>query len=537
MKSRFFPVGVSLLLYGVLCLSLLASALALTGGAVGYPLDDTFIHMAMARHFAQDGRWSIDLRPFTSVTSSPLWTLLLSGAFRLVGALDWVPLALNLLIGVGALIYAAGLLDTRMSRLPQVVLLALLLLFTPLPVLALTGMEHTLHAVLSAALLFTGARFVAERKPATWLRWSFLALCALLPVTRYEGLFLLLPILLALAFQRRWIDALSSVAAGASLMSLYGWISIANGWDFLPNPVLVKGQVDLGTILGMVRFLNHGINSLLITPALFGLILAVLLAYIIAEMRTVLASAQRWRVLIFTGMFALHLQSAHVGWFFRYESYLIFCGMLVLADLSASLLQSMQSSSRANITMKRARFSPPVVAGLALAVLLLLPLASRSGNALSTYPLAVRNIHEQQVQMGRFLGQFYNGQSVAASDIGAITYLADVRLLDLIGLASRDVAHLRAKNQWSSREVRQLVETHQPVLVMTYDLWFEEVIPAEWIAVGRWQIQNNVIAGQDTVTFYVVDPAKQSQLAANLKAFSSSLPPSVIQSGLYLNGP
>ncbi len=537
MKNRHFPLWVILLLYGLLCLSLLAQALALTGGALGYPVDDTFIHMAMARHFAQDGRWSVDLSPFTSTTSSPLWTLLLGAAFRLLGVRDGIPLALNLLTGIVALVYAAALLRQRASRLAQVFLLVLLLLFTPLPVLALTGMEHTLHALFSAALLFAGAGFIVERRPATRLRWGFLALCALLPVTRYEGLFLLLPILLALAFQRRWGDALSSAAAGASLVVLYGCISIANGWDFLPNSVLLKGQEGLWTTLGMARFLSQGIYNLLDTPALFGLILAVLLAYTLAETRGVLNSAQRWRVLLFVVMFAVHLQLARVGWFFRYESYLIFCGVLVLADVAASLLQSLQSSPAVNPPAKRVVFSPPLAAGLALALLLLLPLAYRGGNALSAYPLAVGNIHEQQVQMGRFLRQFYNGQRVAANDIGAIAYLADVHLLDFAGLASRDVAQLRGNNQWSSHEVRQLVYTHQPALVMIYDLWFEQVIPAEWHMVGKWQIQNNVVCGSDTVTFYAVGTAQQAQLAANLKAFSPSLPPRVIQSGAYLDAP
>ncbi|MEN4011734.1 MAG: hypothetical protein AB1453_10930 [Chloroflexota bacterium] len=537
MKNRFLPLWVSLLLYALLCLSLLAQAQALTGGALIYPVDDSYIHMAMARHFAQDGRWSVDLSPFTSTTSSPLWTLLLGSLFGLLGTQDWIPLALNLLIGAAALVFAAALLRQRASPLAQVFLLVLLLLFTPLPVLALTGMEHTLHALLSAALLFGGAGLVVERRPPARLRWGFLALCALLPVTRYEGLFLLLPILLGLAFQRRWGDALAGAVAGASLMSIYGGISLANGWDFLPNSVLLKGQEGLWTTLGMVRFLSQGIYNMLDTPALFGLILAVLLTYLLAEMRSALNGAQRWRVLFFAVMFALHLQLARVGWFFRYESYLVFCGVLVLADLAASLLQPLQSNPAINSPANKLKFTPPLAAGLALALLVLLPLAYRGGNALSAYPQGVANIHEQQVQMGRFVRQFYAGQTVAANDIGAIAYLADVRFLDFFGLASRDVAQLRGSQQWSSREVSQLVETHQPALVLIYDLWFTEVIPPEWIKVGEWQIQNNVVCGSDTVSFYGINPAQAAQAAANLKAFAASLPLAVIQSGAYLDAP
>jgi len=38
------------------------------------------------------------------------------------------------------------------------------------------------------------------------------------------------------------------------------------------------------------------------------------------------------------------------------------------------------------------------------------------------------------------------------------------------------------------------------------------------------------------VTFFAVDPAAADSLAANLRAFSASLPPGVIESGVYVDG-
>src|SRR6185436_5620763 len=71
-------------------------------------------------------------------------------------------------------------------------------------------------------------------------------------------------------------------------------------------------------------------------------------------------------------------------------------------------------------------------------------------------PGAVANIYEQQIQMGRFLARFYPGQGVAANDIGAICFLADLRVLDLWGLASRDVAEAKLTGTYSTARIGEL---------------------------------------------------------------------------------
>ena len=66
-----------------------------------------------------------------------------------------------------------------------------------------------------------------------------------------------------------------------------------------------------------------------------------------------------------------------------------------------------------------------------------------------------------------------------------------------------------------------------------YDSWFQ--IPAEWIKVGEWQIRDNVVCGDDTVSFYAVDPAATPGLIENLRAFASRLPADVIQREITAN--
>ena len=51
--------------------------------------------------------------------------------------------------------------------------------------------------------------------------------------------------------------------------------------------------------------------------------------------------------------------------------------------------------------------------------------------SLGNIPQASKNIYEQQYQMGLFLETFYSSEKVAANDIGAIHFLADIQCLDL----------------------------------------------------------------------------------------------------------
>src|SRR5712675_82827 len=60
-----------------------------------YALDDTYIHMSIARNFARYGVWGVTRYEFSSSSSSLLWTLLLS-AIYLVTTSTWVPLILDL---------------------------------------------------------------------------------------------------------------------------------------------------------------------------------------------------------------------------------------------------------------------------------------------------------------------------------------------------------------------------------------------------------------------------------------------------------
>src|ERR1700748_216258 len=64
-----------------------------SGGTFMYPLDDTFIHMTVAKTLALHGTWGIAPGEFESASSSVGYTLLLAGLFRVFSVHAYIPFA------------------------------------------------------------------------------------------------------------------------------------------------------------------------------------------------------------------------------------------------------------------------------------------------------------------------------------------------------------------------------------------------------------------------------------------------------------
>src|SRR5438132_223114 len=65
-----------------LCLWLVSRASSLAGGAFTYPLDDAYIHLAVAKNLAAHGVWGVTQHGFTFANSSLAWPLLLAALAR-----------------------------------------------------------------------------------------------------------------------------------------------------------------------------------------------------------------------------------------------------------------------------------------------------------------------------------------------------------------------------------------------------------------------------------------------------------------------
>lgn len=522
-------------LLAVVLAVVLAVSLSLTQGHLGYALDDAYIHMAIARTFSQHGVWGVSQQGFTSATSAPLWTFGLALLYKLTGPLESLPFLINLLAAVGVLWVGERLLRglaPGMGGRAVFLTLAAVVLFTPLVPLVFVGQEHTLHLLLTLLFAHQAVTRLVTKPAARGRLIGFLLLAAVLPLVRYEGLFLVLATAVLLAVERRGREALLLGAVGFLPPIAYGLFAVSQGGNFLPNPILIKANLPGHDVRAIVQTaLGYtALRRLLANAHLLLLVLAALLLLVrragAATGPAPRADGPRWLLLLFLIVAALHLTTADLGWFYRYEAYLVGWGLIALAA-SVSVMPGLWGEW----TRGGVRGSARGLAAIALAILSLGALGDRGVRAAIETPRATQNIYEQQYQMGRFLREAYPGVSVALNDIGAAHFLADIRGVDLMGLANDDVTAFIRAGTYNPRALDQLLRTYGVRIAIVYESWFR--IPSSWRWAGSWSIRQRVVTGGETVSFYAVDPTEEGPLIQKLRQFAPRLPAAVRQSGPY----
>lgn len=511
--SEIFVLCLVVASYCIISLHILRIGLSLTNHDLTYPLDDTYITMAMAKNFALHGLWSTSSAPFVSTTSCPGFVLLLAAAFRLTGPSVWWPLALSFSFGLLAIVMAQRLLAGA-GLTVQFLSLTALVLFTPLAVLALIGMEHTLHLLLVLALLHLVSRTLVLRKPPGT---GVLLLTAAAVTVRYETLFLVAVAGLLYLLQRQIRDALMLGAAAATPVIVYGAISVWNGCYWLPHTIAMKGISGSAALHSPWALPLHFLSCLARAPhmiAVLGWTIAPLMSRNVRQNVRV-----RSLLLMVFGATMLHLALADVTWVYRYESYLIAASIAVVA-CSLPLLK---------IRRDWLAVTALLICGLAGFQML----SFRTVQAQGSLPYRSLAIFSQQVQMARFLGRYYQHSAVAANDIGAISYFANVDCLDLMGLGDKTVFWLAHQGVYSTRLISALATARHVKVAIVYDPWFTSgavpvpSLPASWTRVERWTTPYGFYLGGDTVSFYATDPSEVDGLKQSLAGYASSLPPDV----------
>lgn len=543
MKAFFrhqWPVVIAVAAYWLAAGALALVSLHLNQGNLVYALDDAYIHMALAKNFATHGVWGITPFGFTSSVSSLLWPLLVTFSYWLFGVNQASPLILNLLSGALTLVVADHILRRYKASCPYRAVALLVITFLSIIVpLTLQGMEHLLQMAVTLLATFLAARYLSDDEEVhTPREFLFLLLAApLVTAARFEGMFLIAVIGALMLLRKRWLHAVTFGAAGLLPVAIDGVISMLKGWYGLPNSVLLKGSTPpLGSLWKAISYsINTALFNLGMAPHIAAIGLAVLFLSVYAY-RARVGPATAWEsrqvmTLIFIGLTWLHLEFAIVCEFCRYDAYLILLGLVIVAVQLVDLLpqENVVQSLRWNEL-------PRYLVIAALAGMLILPLGSRGLLTPSIWLTGTSNIFEQQYQMGLFMKTYYQGSAVALNDIGAVDYLADVRCVDLVGLANLEVARKKLRKNYHTADILAVTRESGVRVAVVYDSWFGGEIgglPEEWTKVGEWTIPHNIVAADKTVSFYAVNPSEVAPLTQHLRDFSPRLPASVMQSGKY----
>jgi len=220
---------------------------------------------------------------------------------------------------------------------------------------------------------------------------------------------------------------------------------------------------------------------------------------------------------LFFGMLVAQVVLASVGWFDRYQAYLIILGawFLVSEDGLALLVDP-------------ATFRQHAV-GMALAVVAVLGLGHHKVGDLLSTPEATNNVYEQQYQMARFIAAYYPGASVAANDVGLLSDGTNRHITDLYGLGSTDilrVARAAGGQQYMlGAAVAPLLARAGAQVMVIYPDWFQPSLYANWFPVARWTIGGTrVTVAEPSVVFFAPTNQGAALLRQNLIAFQPQLP-------------
>lgn len=499
-------------------LFLLFILILLCGKPFLYPLDDTYIHMSIAKTLAETGIWGLTPQDPASASSSPLFTVLMALIYTILKMVNasklyvYSPLAINIasmiLLSVVCTAILATTVQTSRNILSSLLLLSLAI---PLPVIILIGMEHSLHIALSAAFLLCAARSATAASLTRADHLRIFILSALVVATRYESLLLIAPIFAYAAWHKRW-QLCAALSLGALLpIVAFGLIWVwHDGW-LLPNTLLLKQKLHgVGTPQGKRAAKALAITLAFPLLAVVGAVLAPRLRH--SRLASLFAADQTlsftdWRLLFLaTAFFAsvAHIATGAVGWLYRYEA------AVLTLDILGFLLILQRYYTKTVFTV-----------GFLLC-LAWQPYRSWDAAQLAFSAPADRRWEHQSV--ADFINQSYSHDALLLNDIGLASWVSpSARILDIVGLANNQIARQRLSPEGMSPEWLSHWATEQKAPVAVLQLCWQTLwpsIPADWTLVSVWKGPQNAVFGDVFVGFFATSPAEVPSLEKALAQFS-----------------
>jgi hypothetical protein len=499
----------------LVCLGYLTAEAWFLSGDLGFPLDDSWIHLQFARNLAQGHGLSYNPGELVTGSTAPLWTALLSLLFVLPGSVVvWTKLlgvALHL-AGIDAVWRLARELD--LSRTLASFAAGLTLATSWLVWSALSGMEIPLFILLSVWGLVLHLRERA-RPGAAPLSFAFLAVAAL---ARPEGLLLLL-----LAFADRCLlfdrendggelvlrrPHVRTLLTGAALAAcallgpllFYGWA----GDSVLPTTYAAKGAGEPRRWLPSLPYVYNVLGVFFRSQPFMTLLAGAGILGLFERLGT-----RRDRGLL-PALWLAGLPLAYsvlapgptrlMGNFGRYHFPLLPV-LIVLGVLGME-----RAAEALGPRLRAGRLRVPF-GGLLAALIAAATLASLVSGTMF-YVRNVANVTDSDVALARWLAPRLDPKAVlAVNDIGAIKYLLPNRVLDLASIATPEIrrevqAEAATGVPWNTAMVRA-IERRRPDYIAIFPTWIPGVArDPRFVPVHRLRIPDNITMGGDEIVVY-----------------------------------
>lgn len=502
-------------------------SLRATQGHFAYALDDIYIHMAIAKNFAEHGVWGITKTEFASAASSIIYPLILTASFIIFGVNELSPFIVNIFFGLLAILAAYAILKNYgLKNRWTAVSLLIFVFVTPLFVVTLTGLEHTMHIAISLVFAYHAAKVIAADKPKNKeLIWLIL-LSPILASVRFESMFLIFAACGLLFLKKRRGFSLLLGGLGVLPILTFGLISLSKGWYFFPNSILLKSKFEHFVLWDTLKLGYFGLKNLTEPHILLLIVGALIFFALAARKQETLRDSKQIMIILFVIATLLHLTLAQTGWLYRYEAYLVAMGIITISIGSKEYLRENNFS----FFPKEENVKNYSISLILIFFVISLPFFFRAAGSLAVTPSAIKNFYEQDYQMGLFVKKYYNRGRVAVNDIGAVSFLPDAEtIVDVVGLGNFDVAKAKRTGKFTREWLDAYTQEKKVKIAIVHDTWFIDLgIPSRWKKVGSWTVGRNATSEARTITFYAVQESETANLKRYFKEFSKSELPKTV---------
>jgi arabinofuranosyltransferase len=504
-RGRALPLGASTAALGIGVAVFLWRTRQIAGsvGAGAFPLDDSWIHMQFARNLAEGHGFAYNPGVPVSGSTAPLWTLLLGGAFTVLGAHPILAKALGLALTLGTA-WLAGRLTVLWTGHRGLGLLASVL--TPLagPMVwgALSGMEVSLAALLVTTALVLRAQD-REGGAAVALGLSALA--------RPEAI-LLLP-LFWLSGPLTWRRALGWLGPVAACLAPWAAFNLATIGSPLPGTAAAKIEGGLLGALSGVReplattllrrpgqYASEWVRWLWRVDALLPLLFLPGLGWLGRRAgRAALVPA----CVLLAHPLAMALLAPYRGPGFqegRYSIHLLPLALVVAIVPLAGLRRA--ASPVGTRPLRSSRWLTPARLRWAGALALLAGALTALPAAASRYAWAVQNIEAMQVHVAHWVAEHTPASArLGLNDVGAIAYFSRREVIDVMGLVTPAILPYRREGETG---VLRYLEQACPDYLIVFPAWFPALsaMADRFRPVYRVRLDHNTVAGADELVVY-----------------------------------
>jgi hypothetical protein len=463
-----------------------------------YPLDDTYIHLSIARSLAEHGVWGISQFDPAAASSSPLFTVLMAVIFPMTPSplFEYVPLLIGL-FSVVAFSWLSMSIFAMVCEKPLKILIGgvSLSVVTPISVIAVVGMEHALQIVLFVwYAYFVSNLYGSKIKPKNI--WVLAILSTAVATIRYEGLILVAMGSFLLILSNRPKLSLFNALAAVLPLAIIGFVWFRHGGWAVPNSILMK------------KILNHGsVPQRPIAMRTLGVSCAAVMALLGLQLSRRKIQWSDWHVSFSAISLAYSLiliLTEATGWLYRYEAAAIAMNVVVF-------------TSMVYIDLEKSKIGGILFVGT-ISVLLF-----RSVFSMQLILKSPADREWEHFGPARFVSEYYPRDSIIANDVGVLAWLnKDARVLDLAGLANNEMAELRMKKTLTPQSLDQWARNGHASLAIVQQCWNQVTgqIPDTWTLVSVWKGPSNYVFGDKYVAFYAINPEAAKRINDQMLRFN-----------------